>query len=49
MTKPLNSLLNMLLQRNPDLRCKSWTEVKQHEFFKVMACMCLFSGPCHFS
>ena len=35
-SKPLLSLLNNLLQRNPDLRCKSWAEVKQHEFFKVM-------------
>jgi hypothetical protein len=35
-SKPLLSLLNTLLQRNPDLRCKSWTQVKQHEFFKVV-------------
>lgn len=35
LSKPLLSLLNNLLQRNPDLRCKSWAQVKQHEFFKV--------------
>jgi hypothetical protein len=31
----LLSLLNTLLQRNPNLRCKSWSQVKQHEFFQV--------------
>jgi hypothetical protein len=35
-SRPLLSLLNTLLQRNPDLRCKSWTQVKQHEFFQVV-------------